>query len=154
MVDNTSERVTALFEKAAMTREARLLTDPHDWQKLNDIRKRHEHSRKTTSQDYRNNYNARVDVAKQKIIARAGAKTLDPPTPFGTDRFGKTAIDRQAHKQVQQDHNRKMGGIDKSEAKEMKELLSKAQDRAGPKQSFARAAAPEPQKRSPPTRSR
>ena len=156
MADDTHQRITALFAKEALAREAKLLKDPQDWERMKDIRTRHDQTRDDERQDFDQTYQARLGKARQKLIDEAGGKRLEHPTPFGVDRFDKTRINAEADRQVRYDHARRMGGIDEAEMKEVQELLKRAAPENRPHQSFARAnEAKQPaQSRPPQSRSR
>lgn len=130
---NTGE-LRVQFRLSSLHKEAQSLTSEEDWQRYTEIGDRHEKLRSAERQDFKDQFDDRMSAARKKVIDEAGSKTLEHPTPFGTDRFNSRLIDRKALAQVNKDHHRTIAQIDKSEMQELETLMAQARDRDRPKE--------------------
>ena len=69
--------------------------------------------------------------AKAQIIAKAGSKTHEHPTPFGIDRFNKSNIDAEAAQQIERAHQGRLLKIREDEAQGYSELKQDIRAREG-----------------------
>ncbi|NDW06478.1 hypothetical protein [Jiella pacifica] len=117
------------FDLAIRRHEAKVLKTSHDWKTLQDIEERHNRAREAADQGYRQEYGTRVEQARLDILAEKTSRTFDIRPPFGTDNFRKDAIDREAHRRVQADHDATIAGINEREVRAIETLLSEATER-------------------------
>lgn len=148
-MSSITEDLKRTFDLASLRQRAKSFSRPADWEKADEITKRY--SRETNKQEklYRRDYKTRVEKALQARIDKAGAKdrTLKHRL-FGSDNFDKAALMRQAHRDVQHDHNRRMSQLASRETQELNILVSTAEQRDAttqqlrekPRKDFQRAA--------------
>jgi hypothetical protein len=118
-----------------MRQRVKSLTRPVDREKAHEITKRY--ARETNKQEklYKRDYETRIEKALQARIDKAGAKNLTlKHRLFGSDNFDKAALTRQAHRDVQHDHSRRMAQLETSEAQELNVLVSTDEQRESAKQ--------------------
>lgn len=132
-LENTEE-LRVQFRLSALHREAQSLTSDKDWQRYTEIGDRHEKLRSDERQSFKDQFDDRMAAARKKVIDEAGSKTLEHPTPFGTDRFNPRLVERKALAQVNKDHHRTIAQIDKSEMQELETLMAQARERDRPKE--------------------
>lgn len=94
------------FNKAVMQHEAKSLKEGQDWQQARVIIRDGETERAALDERYLKEYDTRLEIVRKRLNKEAAMKTLDHPVPIGRDKFESEAIDRQAHREVQFDHER------------------------------------------------
>ena len=83
----------------------------------------------------------RVEKALQARIDKAGVKDRSfKHRLFGSDNFDKSALTRQAHRDVQHDHARRMSQLASGETRELDALVSTAEQRDATKQELREKA--------------
>lgn len=118
------------FGLATMRQRVKSLTRPVDLEKAHEITKRYERETNKQEKLYKRDYKTRVDKALQVQIDKAGAKNLTlKHRLFGSDNFDKAALTRQAHRDVQHDHSRRMAQLETRENQELDTLVSTAEQR-------------------------
>ena len=117
------------WEMAEMLHEAQKLRRPEDWQKADELIKLGKAEREQMQEKYELEYDTRHEMKRQQIIDDAGRKKFDHPTPFGRDKFDSDAIDRQAHREVQHDHQNDLQASRDNEKQEMENLQETARKR-------------------------
>ncbi len=130
-----TEDLKRTFDLASLRQRAKSLTRPVDLEKMSEITKRY--SRESSKQDklYRHTYKTRVEKALQARINKAGAKSLTlKHRLFGSDNFDNVALTRQAHRDVQHDHSRRMSQLAARETQELNVVVSTAEQRDAKKQ--------------------
>lgn len=116
------------FELASLKREAKFILTPREWKTYQDIVKVHEARRVSEEKAYRNEFDTRVEMARRRIINEAGRKNKDfKPRFLGRDALSKDDINRQAIRDVQHAHHRRLAAIDKMLAREIKCLIDTCQ---------------------------
>ena len=123
------------FDLASLRHRAKSLTRPADWEKANEITKRY--ARETSKQEklYKRDYITRVEKALEARIDKAGVKDRTfKHRLFGSDNFDKSALTRQAHRDVQHDHSRRISQLASRETQELNVLVSTAEQRDSAKQ--------------------
>lgn len=123
------------FDLASLRNRAKSLTRPADLEKMSEITKRY--ARETNKQEklYKRDYKTRVEVALQARINKAGVKDRTfKHRLFGSDNFDKSALTRQAHRDVQHDHSRRISQLASRETQELNVLVSTAEQRDASKQ--------------------
>jgi len=137
------------FGLATMRQRVKSLTRPVDLEKANEITKRYAREVNKQEKLYKREYKPRVEKALQARIDKAGAKNLTlKHRLFGSDNFDKSALTRQAHRDVQHDHTRRMAQLETSENQELDTLVATAEQRDAltkerrekPRKDFQRAA--------------
>lgn len=129
-----TEELRVQFRLSTLHKEAQSLTSGEDWQNYTEIGERHDKIRTAEKQEFNDQFDDRMSAARRKVINEAGSKTHDHPTPFGTDRLNPRLVDHKAQASVNQDHQRAMALIDKSEMRELEKLMERARERDRPKQ--------------------
>lgn len=104
-----------MYRDALMEQTVRKLQTDPDWRRFRAITDAAQRQTVEENESYKADYALRVDKARQDLIRKAGAKTFDHPTPYGTDRFNKDQINRQAQKNVRHEHERKLHSIREAE---------------------------------------
>lgn len=112
------------LELATLKRDVKRLLTNKEWQAYEKIQQKHVAFRKVERQSYIQEYDTRVEVAIKRLIAQAGAKQREhKPRWAAHDRFDKTAITAQAHRNVQRQQAQVIAGIDEMEKNELSKLL-------------------------------
>jgi hypothetical protein len=75
-----------------------------DWDRFNTIRDGAKQRTKEEVDGFERDRPARLAAARKDIIDKAGEKNFEHPAPFGTDKFDKAAIERQAVTKIFNDH--------------------------------------------------
>ena len=118
------------FGLATMRQRVKSLTRPVDLEKASEITTRYEREVNKQEKLYKRDYKTRVEKALQARIDKAGAKNLTlKHRLFGSDNFDKSALTRQAHRDVQHDHSRRMAQLETSENQELDTLVVTAEQR-------------------------
>jgi len=134
-MSSITEDLKRTFDLASLRHRAKSLTRPADWEKASEITKRYSHETSKQTILYRSDYKTRIEKALQARIDKAGAKERTfKHRLFGSDNFDKSALTRQAHRDVQHDHNRRMSQLASSETQELNVLVSTAEQRDASKQ--------------------
>ena len=123
--------VATMFRDATMQSVVLELRTPADWDHFNEVDQTAKQREMDEVQDYTNNKDQRLTDARKELIDKAGALTHEHPTPFGTDRFNKSDIDRQAKIKVENDHQTCLLGILQDEAEAYSELTGDIRAREG-----------------------
>ena len=123
-----TKNIKATFELATLKRDAKRLLTSKDWKTYEAIKQKHDAFRKVEQQSHIQEYDTRVEVAIKRLIAQAGAKQRDhKPRWAAHDRFDKTAITAQAHRNVQRQQAQVIAGIDEMEKNELSKLLKRTE---------------------------
>ena len=127
---NISEDLKSTFHLATLRNEAAKDLNASEWKKFQQIKTRHDDLRRFEQRAHEMEYKTRVEVARKRIINKAGAKNKDfKHRWFGNDQFDKSATNRQAHRNVRGQHHQLMAGIDKMEARDITKLLDTCEKR-------------------------
>ncbi|MCF6317104.1 MAG: hypothetical protein L3J30_12665 [Marinosulfonomonas sp.] len=134
-MSSITEDLKQTFGLATLRQRAKSLTRPADWEKANEITMRYAFEANKQGKLYKHDYKIRVEKALQVRIDKAGVKdrTLKHRL-FGSDNFDKSALTRQAHRDVQHDHSRRMSQLEARETQELDVLVSTAEQRDATKQ--------------------
>lgn len=123
------------FDLASLRQRAKSLTRPADWEKANEITKRYARESNKQEKLYKRDYKTRVEKALEARINKAGAKDRTfKHRLFGSDNFDKSALTRQAHRDVQHDHSRRISQLASRETQELNVLVSTVEQRDASKQ--------------------
>lgn len=126
MMSMTHE-IRILFDLASLRHEASHSLDADDWRAFREIRERHDDQRRNVETDFEQNHEQRIAKARRQVIAEAGGRRLElAPRWAAQDRFDKTAIDRRAQAIVQRDQREAMHRIAAEEARQIENLLDRA----------------------------
>ncbi|XWN32082.1 MAG: hypothetical protein ROR55_02910 [Devosia sp.] len=144
MPEHLGAEVKRTFDLAAMRREAALSLTGEEWRELQALRERHAAIRRFETRTYELEYETRVEEEKRKLIDKAGSKSWDlRHVRFGSDTFSKSAVDRQARRNVRAAHRQDLARLDREEMDDLDALLRHSKHREAqrvkPLQDFARA---------------
>ncbi len=117
------------FDEAVMSHEAKSLRTTEDWQKLVEIRDAATERINEVTERYLDEYDTRVEIVRKRLIDKAGEQNFDHPAPVGRDKFDAKAINRQAHREVQQDHERVIAQIRDDKTTTLETLKDEARQR-------------------------
>lgn len=131
MVTDIQLGIATMFSDATRQSVVLDLRSDADWARFNEIDSRAQKRTNDEIRDFEANYDERVASARKEIIDRAGAKTFDHPSPFGTDKFSKSEINRQAVTKVQKDHDARLIQIKQEEAEAYHSLRHDIHEREG-----------------------
>lgn len=122
-----TEEIKRTFELATLRREALSNLSAQDWQEYQRIQSRYEGERRSAERVYRSEYTMRVERARADLLHRAGRKDANLTARFGRhDRFDKSALERQAHRHVQNEHLALMSKLDERERDDIRSLVEGA----------------------------
>jgi hypothetical protein len=146
MSRDLSTELKAAYDHATMRNLAQRLKSGPQWKAVQDIQKRHQAARTTETNDYRETYDQRVAVERQALLRKRGQVRHEPRPPVANDRFNKSSLEHQAHKNVRNAHQQSLARIDAAETKELKTLTERAgvKPEASVKASFTRTQAQAP----------
>lgn len=141
---NISEEIKRTFDLASLKHQATKDFSAQEWKAYRKITEKFDGFRRFEQRTYEMEYKTRVEVARKRLINKAGSKAKDfKHTWFGNDQFDKSAINRQAVRNVRNSHHQLMAGIDNQQARETAKLLDTCEKhtelREKPKQDFAKA---------------
>lgn len=144
MTFNISEEIKRTFDLAGLKHQAAKDFTSQEWKAYRKITEKFDGFRRFEQRTYEMEYKTRVEVASKRLINQKGAKVREfKHTWFGHDQFDKSAINRQAVRNVRNSHHQLMAGIDNQQARETAQLLDACEKhtelREKPKQDFANA---------------
>lgn len=116
------------FELASLRFEARTLTDD-DWHRFREIQSRYQTERQEKDWAFRREYATRVEATRVELLKNASARRNDHKPRFGRhDRFDAVALERQAHRQVRDEHFRELARLEVRECEELRSLVCGEED--------------------------
>ncbi len=141
---NISDEIKRTFDLASLKHQAAKDFTTNEWKAYRKIGQKYDGLRRYEQRTYEMEYKTRVEVARKRLINKAGSKTKDfKHRWFGNDQFDRSAINRQAHRNVRSAHDQLMAGIDSQQARETSRLLDtcekRTKQREKPKQDFEKA---------------
>ena len=122
MISDIELGVATMFRDATQQNIILELRKPEDWAQFNKLRDMAAERERNAVERFERDKPQLIAEARKEIIERAGAKTFEHPTPFGTDRFSKSEIDRQARHSVEMDHQAEILRLRTDEAESYAEL--------------------------------
>ena len=132
MSDNITQNLRNSFDLASLQQEFKTMRKGTDFEKGTEIMKRHSLERRQIEKTYYTQYDCRVEQALKRLIDKAGGKQKTFTQRFmGADKFDKSTLLRQAHRDVQFDHKRRMRLSHNSEKSELQALSSSINKRDG-----------------------
>ncbi|MDD9911202.1 MAG: hypothetical protein OXR62_16160 [Ahrensia sp.] len=145
MTSDITQQLKQTYGKAALEREAARNLNGDEWKQFQQIKRKYADLIKFENRAYELEYKTRVEVVRKRLINKAGEKNRDfKHRWFGSDRFDKSDITRQAERQVRDEHRVLLDHLEKKEMAEIDGLLDQAghrqKQREKPKNDFARAA--------------
>ena len=140
------------FRDAVEETIVRELRNDADWARFKEIKQTAIEDRRKEEADFKRDKPQLLAEARKKLIDEAGSRTLEHPTPFGTDRFSKEANDRRAHEIVETEHQTRLLAITETETKGYEALEAEIHEREGLEQRPTRAFARSTDRRSGPDR--
>ncbi len=132
MTQDTANELKHTYDLATMRKNARTLRKPEDWQAAREIMERTKREASRLDHRYRAEYDTRVSEAVKKLMNEAGEvkRTLTHPW-FTTNNFDQEAMMKQAHRNVQQDHQAQLNGLGQLEHSELESLMHTIHQRDG-----------------------
>ena len=130
MTFNISEALKRTFDLAGLRHQATQHLNGQGWQSFQSIRKKYDDLRQDEQARYKDEYDTRFEVARKRRLNEAGTKTRDfKPRWFGRDQFDDSAINRQAQRDVENQHHQLMTGIDDMEIRDTNQLVARSAQR-------------------------
>lgn len=130
MTFSISEELKRTFDLAGLHNKAFKTLNAGEWNTYNKIAKKFDEQRRVEEQAFKAEYKTRFEVARKRLINKAGEKPKDfKHRWFGSDQFDKSAVNRQADRNVRTQHHQLMAGFDQKEAGEIKQLLDGSEHR-------------------------
>ncbi|MCF6277212.1 MAG: hypothetical protein L3J16_00465 [Anaerolineales bacterium] len=123
--------VATMFRDATMQSIVPELRTEADWDRFNNIKDTAKQRTKEEVDDFERDKPQRLVEARKDLIDKAGSLTLEHPTPFGTDKFEKSAIERQAASKITNDHQARLLGIKSEETEAYSNLKQSIHTREG-----------------------
>ena len=144
MTFNITQELKRTFGLAGLRIEAAKKLNAEEWKKYQAITKRFAGQKQFEQRAHEIEYDTRVEVARKRLINKAGSKAKDFIHPwFRNDRFDKSAINLQARRQVRAEHQRLMAHLETKEIGEVQSLMDacdkRHQAKEKPTKDFARA---------------
>ena len=142
---NIKDEIKRTFDLASLKHACAKDFSAQEWKEYQKIRQKFDDLRRFEQRTFELEYKTRFEVARKRLINRAGSRAKDfKHRWFGGDQFDKSAINRQAERNVRNSHAQLMAGIDKQEARETEQLLENCKKRTDlrekPKRDFSNAA--------------
>lgn len=130
MTFSISEELKRTFDLAGLHNKAFKTLNVGEWNTYNKIAKKFDEQRHIEEQAFKAEYKTRFEVARKRLINKAGEKPKDfKHRWFGSDQFDKSAVNRQADRNVRAQHHQLMAGFDQKEAGEIRKLLDRSDHR-------------------------
>ncbi len=127
--DRTAKALSVEFDLATMRTSAEKLSGTQ-WGIYQKLKEQSELHRREKKQDFKINYETRLQAEKQRLIDKAGEKNLEYKPPWAkTDKFNPDQINRQAHTNIKQEYEDRLLQIDTVERDSLKKLLKGAEMR-------------------------
>lgn len=145
MAYNISDELRHSFGLASLQREASKILTAEEWKEFQNIQKKYSGKGRFEQRMYELEYPTRIKVIKERLINKAGSKAKRFNHPWARhDRFDKSTISRQAHREVRNQHLQIIAHLDAQKYNEVKSLIDSSQQRRSfkekPKRDFNRAA--------------
>lgn len=124
---NYSEVLRRTFHLAALRRESDAIKTPRQWKMAKEIKDRCERVRDKEKRWFANCYTTRVEVARRRLVNKAGMKAKDFQHPwFVNDRFSPSDTLRQAQREVRDAHHRRIERINRIEERALESLVDQS----------------------------
>ena len=141
---NISDEIKRTFDLASLKHQAAKDFTSQEWKAYRKITEKFDGLRRAEHRIFEIEYKTRVEVARKRLINKAGSKSKDfKHRWFGQDQFDKSAINRQAERHVRNSHYQLMAGIDNQHSRETAQLLNTCEKRKKlrekPKRDFTNA---------------
>jgi hypothetical protein len=141
---NMTNQIRQTFKLASLRHEAAKNLRGEDQVAYSKVVMAYAEQRKAEIQSYQSEYRTRVEVERKRLIDKAGEKNKTfQHRWFGSDKFDKAAITRQAQRNVRQDHERTLARLDQQETEVVDGILERAGHRQAqrekPKRDFQKA---------------
>ncbi|MGH1464136.1 MAG: hypothetical protein ACRBBQ_02130 [Cognatishimia sp.] len=114
--------VTTLFRDATKQNLMQSLKTPEDWERHNEIEGTAREAERDEKADFDLNKFDLLAEALKDVINEAGSKTFEHPTPYGTDKFGRSGNESEALRRVEQGHQNRLTKIRENEGLAYTEL--------------------------------
>lgn len=114
--------IATMFRDVTMESVVLELRTKADWDRFTGIKDTAKQRTKDEVDGFERDKPELLIKARKELIDKAGSLTLTHPTPFGTDKFDKSAIAGQAAVKITNDHKARLLGIKFEETKSYDEL--------------------------------
>jgi len=131
METNLETGIATMFRDATMESVVLELRTKADWDRFTNIKDTAKQRTKDEVDGFEQDKPELLIKARKDLIDRAGSLRLEHPTPFGTDKFDKSAIARQAAVKITNDHQARLLGIKSEETDSFTELKQDIHTREG-----------------------
>lgn len=122
-----SDQIRQAFKLAVLRHEAAKNLRGEDQETYGKVVTAYAEQRKLEVEAYHNEYRTRVEVERKRLIDKAGEKNKSfQHRGFGSDKFDKEAITRQAERNVRQDHEWTLAHLDTQETEIVDGILERA----------------------------
>lgn len=130
MTSKTTKRITSIFAEASLEKIARHKLNGREWNSYQKMVKTQKAEIDKVKQTYKDQYQTRVEQARLRLINKAGRKTREfKPRWIGDDLFNKDAINRQAHRDVQNAHQRHIQTLNSSHLDKQQAFIDRSASR-------------------------
>lgn len=130
MTFSISEELKRTFDLASLKNQAFKTLNAKEWNSYRKITDKNDGLRRSEERAFEIEFKTRFEVARKRLINKASEKPKDfKHRWFGSDQFDKTAVNRQADRNVRFQHHQLMAGIDQKETREIGQLLDGSQHR-------------------------
>lgn len=141
---NMTVQVRQAFKLASLRHEAAKNLRGEDQVAYSKVVMAYAEQRKSEIKEFRSDYRTRFEVERSRLIDKAGEKNKNfQHRWFGSDKFDRSAIDRQAHRNVRHDHEQRLARLDQQETEVVNGILERAGHRQAqrekPKKDFQKA---------------
>ena len=120
---STTEAVRELFNEATRSDILKHMKHEHEWDRFKAIRDEAKERVTQEKDDFKQNYDQRLDEARQIILREASGNVLDPPKPdWANTSLTKEGLDAQADARIRQDHERRLASIKQDETDQYQDL--------------------------------
>ena len=134
--------VTTMFRDATQQNLMQVLKTPQDWQRFDKIRNAARAAEWREKTSFADNKPDLLTEALKDVINEAGSRKYEYPTPYGTDRFGRSANEAEARRRVEHAHQNRLTKIREDEgfayARLKQDIRTREQNRDIPRQEFNR----------------
>lgn len=130
MAAETRRDITRAFELASLKREASKILTGDEWAQYQKIREAFDGQRRFEQRNHELEYQTRFEIARKRRIDQAGKKDRKLAHRWlGNDGFDKAAIDRQAHRDVRDAHEKAIAALEEQEITRINGLLGSCEHR-------------------------
>ncbi len=144
MTFDINEEIKRTFNLVGLNNEATKNLTGKEWDQYQGITKKYADLTGFEERAFKLEYKTRFEIARKRLLNKAGEKNKDlKRRTFGCDTFDKSAINRQADRQVRNQHYQLIAHLGNKEVTEKQTLLESSnhhlQQKEKPKRDFSKA---------------